>query len=659
MAGAVENAPVPFGFKNPDGSWPIEGYHIIFNPTFVDMCFPAIMNNADGLTRILRPPLTSGSQGGRIHGADIYLEWSQNAQRVNNIHYPVWYDPNGGVARVTGGGGPNNKCIANNSHDWAQWSKAINSIQTTTDSKGRNLCMNILDTEGFFTHTRMLEKCQVIVLLMGDNGNTLGFVCITDLRMMVQERLFDVDSDVAHYHLDDEGDEVLHGENYLYIDGLCSNQRGVGVAMMDKVIELTYNAQNIYQGVKLSSLPYVLKYYWNKFCFRLRPGCFDCNNNPSQGINLDIKNAREFLPLLFPNNNEGKKYLYLNTLVDKLPNAPKGVDEDGRKFRTWTDETMLADPKYSEFLMLLGPKHFNPGVIQPAGAPSDRQSGKKGKKPPLRARKPPPRFGNPSNPIQDRIESQNLFVFGTTQPKLPDRRIQEILDAVFHADKDGTTPVGEGVYMYLCFNTVQKPHVSMTLGYPCTNPSPYTQFLLDLSSRRTNYDKIWMKRKKATKYSSTGGRKRKTKKKRKKSKKKGKRRSRRKRKRTRRIYRRKRKTAGMKKTQPVTADEQEQNDRRERREELRAQMSTRALQAKLKEETKQEKKNRRERLKNMSVYRQPAPVAPQQDDVLMVATRRAQSPSIEDLKMDNLVASLKATKSVGGKKRRTRRKRIR
>ena len=35
---STDNAPVPFGFKNPDGSWPIEGYHIIFNPTFVDMC---------------------------------------------------------------------------------------------------------------------------------------------------------------------------------------------------------------------------------------------------------------------------------------------------------------------------------------------------------------------------------------------------------------------------------------------------------------------------------------------------------------------------------------------------------------------------------------------------------------------------------------------
>ena len=49
--------------------------------------------------------------------------------------------------------------------------------------------------------------------------------------------------------------------------------------------------------------------------------------------------------------------------------------------------------------------------------------------------------------------------------KLSQDKIDTIVAASFQADKEGTTPVGEGIYMYLCFNTHQNPYTSMTLGY--------------------------------------------------------------------------------------------------------------------------------------------------------------------------------------------------
>ena len=123
----------------------------------------------------------------------------------------------------------------------------------------------------------------------------------------------------------------------------------------------------------------------------------------------------------------------------------------------------------------------------------------------------------------------------------------------------------------------------------------------------------------------------------------------------------------MKKTQPVTADEQEQKDRRERRNKLRHEMVARELQSKLSKETPQEKEDRHNRLKSSFLFNelmaQPPPVAPRQDDVLDKAARRAQSPdptlplveNIEDLKLP----SFKTAANRGGKKRKTRRKRIR
>ena len=530
-----QNAPVPSGFTNPDGSNVMSGYHIIFNPSYADLCFPAVMTTIMNMKDNPFNPLTPSSQGGRIHGADIYLQWSTaNAGMVDGNHYPNYYcnydssvssssssdsEDSDGIAftPVPRVGQTNfdpqnstNTCIANNSYDWGQWSKAINSIQGTQDSRGRNLCMNVLDTEGFFEHERMREKCQIIILQMGENGQTQGFVCISDLRYVVQNRLHFQNSDSAHYLMDWEGDEVIHGEDYLYIDGLCSNMRGVGVSLTDKVIEMTYCASNIFRGVKLASLPYVVKYYWNKFCFRFRPGCFPSKPDPITFGN--INHASEFLPLMFPENGDGKKYKRINDIVNTLKTAPKGE-------RTWTDETMFSDPVYSEFLLSLNETQFKPGVIQPSGAPSLRTV--TAKKPPARRRIPPKRYGiNKTSYEKWRQDNQDRYmsdIFGPNykKMKLSKDKIDTIVAASFQADKEGTTPVGEGIYMYLCFNTHQTPFTSMTLGYPCRSASPYVEYLLSIS--KSEYDKHYRKQR-AVNYKEGGKKRRKRTKRRKRKK---------------------------------------------------------------------------------------------------------------------------------------------
>ena len=516
------NMPVTHGFTNPDHSPPLPGYHIIFNPTFTDFTFPFVINSLSFMRgQPFGNPPNLSSQGGRIHGADIWNQWLHNNGQINGQNTD-YYDIDGGLIYATTGEiGPDNKCIANGSVDWAQWSKAINSIQLTRDNKGRNLCGEAMDTEAFFGHDDMRTKCQYIILCSGGpansgfspdgtdwTGKTLGFICITDLREVIQERLYDIDDnsdepDVAHYHIDNDGDEVIHGEDYLYIDGLCSNVRGMGVQLMDKVIEMCFHNQAL-RGVKLSALPYVIKYYWNKYCFRFRPGDDICGPNC-----IKLSGRCQHLP---------QNYQSINNIVNALPTAPSGLDEDGRKFRTWTDETIAKSKEYLQLFREAAAmdKQMGEGTILPKGSPKMffPKTGKRTLKPTQKMT-----FDEDGEQVMDKTDyayQQEDFqeeVFGQSKDRLSalDR---ESLKMHRYADIDDTTPGGEGLYMYLCFS--RQPNISITLQYPCRTPSSNTNLLLKNSQNQPDQMSLrHMRRVRAPK----GGKNRRRKKTRKKKKK--------------------------------------------------------------------------------------------------------------------------------------------
>ena len=252
---ALKNAPVDHGFKGETG------IHIIFNPTFADLCEPTIkiphnIHNLKG-----------------IHGLNSYKEWKDLTKKYKrkNGWDEYWYlhdknksndsdsdsssDSDSDSSSDSEDENLTAKCYADGTEDWAQWSRSVNSIMNTEDSEGKNLCADVLPNEDFFQHTRMLEKAQLIILSVDEGNKINGFACLSDLRNSVEERLEDMGSDEGHGF----------GEKFLYIDGLCSNVRGMGKILMGIVDNIVENSQTC-KGLKLA-FSYVIKYYQKRDIF--------------------------------------------------------------------------------------------------------------------------------------------------------------------------------------------------------------------------------------------------------------------------------------------------------------------------------------------------------------------------------------------------------
>jgi hypothetical protein len=130
----------------------------------------------------------------------------------------------------------------------------------------------------------------------------------------------------------------LTDEPMLYIEGLCANRaagRGAGMHMMDLVHRIALDTgPNIYQGCKLSALVYVIQFYFRKFSYRFRKGCY----GDGATKNLTAEQLR-----------------YLNNMVLRLPRLPE--DDAAYDYTPWV-----------EFLKLLSVSGFNAQTTQEQAA---------------------------------------------------------------------------------------------------------------------------------------------------------------------------------------------------------------------------------------------------------------------------------------------------
>ena len=130
----------------------------------------------------------------------------------------------------------------------------------------------------------------------------------------------------------------LKDEPMLYIEGLCANKaagRGAGMKMMDLVHKIALDTgPDIYQGCKLSALVYVIQFYFRKFSYRFRKGCY----GDGATKNLTAEQLRA-----------------LNNMVPRLPRLPE-------------DDAAYGHTPWLEFLKLLSVSGFNAQTTQEQAA---------------------------------------------------------------------------------------------------------------------------------------------------------------------------------------------------------------------------------------------------------------------------------------------------
>ena len=145
-------------------------------------------------------------------------------------------------------------------------------------------------------------------------------------------------------------------ENYLYINGVCSNEKGIGKTIIDNINWIGYKGG--YKGTKLASLTYVIPYYWKYFNFRFK------NKKRTRFLKVD-KDISE-LPLSRSDEgiflkDGGEKYInlirkiyskdknnasddvkipprYLKKLTKKDNPGAWSEKKDGPWFKKWWDE---------------------------------------------------------------------------------------------------------------------------------------------------------------------------------------------------------------------------------------------------------------------------------------------------------------------------------
>ena len=130
----------------------------------------------------------------------------------------------------------------------------------------------------------------------------------------------------------------LTDEPMLYIEGLCANKAagsGAGMQMMDLVHRIALDTgSDIYQGCKLSALVYVIQFYFRKFSYRFRKGCY----GDGATKNLTAEQLRA-----------------LNNMVPRLPRLPE-------------DDAAYGHTPWLEFLKLLSVSGFNAQTTQEQAA---------------------------------------------------------------------------------------------------------------------------------------------------------------------------------------------------------------------------------------------------------------------------------------------------
>ena len=121
------------------------------------------------------------------------------------------------------------------------------------------------------------------------------------MRTKARQRQYELDGDFLAYM-------NFEPEPCLYVDGLCSKERGIGKSLMSLLDTIVAESKK-YEAVKLAALTYVVKYYYNQG--------FRFTNSPNNSFKKNMNN-----PELFKQINE---------MVEQLPIITKDEEHTNKQ----------------------------------------------------------------------------------------------------------------------------------------------------------------------------------------------------------------------------------------------------------------------------------------------------------------------------------------
>ena len=155
---------------------------------------------------------------------------------------------------------------------WQLWARASNTLQDDEAFDGEHLCDPVMSGD-FFETDKLKETMNFMFLVTNDGGQVLTFMTVRDL-LGIEEILEKRTTETKTGDFSDVLKKVQELEEqkkeYLYIDGICSKERGVAMNLLKFLQKICCNSE--YKGIKLAAITYVIKLY-RKYGFK-----FDTNN---------------------------------------------------------------------------------------------------------------------------------------------------------------------------------------------------------------------------------------------------------------------------------------------------------------------------------------------------------------------------------------------
>lgn len=190
------------------------------------------------------------------------------------------------------------------------WGMACSSVQNTMhlvkdeneETYEVHTCDPAMDSD-YFEFDKLNSTTNMIIMLITPHGPTASnkmktFILCRDLHPQTLKKMRTKERQNEYQ---DNGDFLeymeFEGEPCLYVDGLCSKQRGAGKLLMGLLNTIVDKSPH-YKAIKLAALTYVVKYYYKlgyRFAHSPNPN-FSKNKSVSIDMLRDVNNAVENLP---------------------------------------------------------------------------------------------------------------------------------------------------------------------------------------------------------------------------------------------------------------------------------------------------------------------------------------------------------------------------